>query len=101
MPIDINVPDKILAGLNQSYTITSDSGEPSGSVTVGGQDVPHRIVSLGPPKEQTADDTPTFKYKVSFLLPGDSAGKKLQLEFSAGASKASDEHEIIADQAAR
>ena len=97
MPLDINVPDKILAGLNQSYTITSDSGAPSGSVMVGGQEVPHRIVPLGPPKDQTAAATPLLKFKVSFLLPGDSVGKQLQLVFCAGASKAEDEHEISAE----
>ena len=37
MAVSINVSDKVLAGLNQSYTITSDSGEPSGQVAVGGR----------------------------------------------------------------
>ena len=97
MALDINVPDKILAGLNQSYTITSDSGEPTGTVLVGGVEVPHRVLPLGPPKEQTAGDTPQFKYKVSFLLPQDSAGKKLDLRFSAGESKADDSLEITAE----
>jgi len=97
MAIDINVPDKILAGLNQSYTITTDSGAPSGAVRVDGQELPHRIVPLGPPKEQTIEDTPRFKYKVSFLLPAGAAGKKLELRFSAGESSTTDTHDVVAE----
>ena len=98
MSLEINVPDKILSGLNQSYTMTTDEPvAPTGSVTVNGLEVPHRVIPLGPPKEQTANDVPTMKYKVSFLLPGDSAGQKLELHFAAAASKADESFEIASE----
>ncbi len=95
MSLEINVPDKILSGLNQSYTITTDEPvAPAGSVTVNGLEVPHRVIPLGPPKEQTANDVPQMKYKVSFLLPTDSAGQKLELRFAAVGSNADESYEI-------
>ena len=87
MALDINFPDKILAGLNQSYTITSDEGPPGGSVQLEGKDLPHRIIPLGPPKDAKESTTPIMKYKVSFWLPDGSSGMKLTLRFQAGASK--------------
>ena len=86
MSLSINFPDKILAGLNQSYTLTSDEGAPSGKVHVTGQALPHRVISLGPPKDATESMTPVMKYKVSFLLPKDAVGKTLTLEFRAGST---------------
>ena len=87
MALSINVPDKILAGLNQSYTITSDSGEPSGSVSVAGAELAHRIVPLGPPNAAEESAPLDYKYKVTFLLPADSVGSQLELKFSAGESE--------------
>jgi hypothetical protein len=86
MSLSINFPDKILAGLNQSYTITSDEGAPSGKVHIAGQVLPHRVIALGPPKDATESLTPVMKYKVSFLLPKDTVGKTLTLEFQAGST---------------
>ncbi|MFP6737351.1 MAG: hypothetical protein VCD34_01290 [Planctomycetota bacterium] len=95
MALSINVPDKILAGLNQSYTITSDSGEPSGSVSVAGTELAHRIVPLGPPKDTEESAPLDYKYKVTFLLPADSVGSQLELKFSAGESEVEEAHEVI------
>ena len=96
-PLSINIPDKVLAGLNQSYTITSEVGEPSGKVTVGGTEVPHRVIRLGPPKTWDGNGTPQMKYKVSFLLPADSTGKKMELRFEAGGATAEVGEEIKAE----
>ena len=95
MALSINVPDKILAGLNQSYTITSDSGEPSGSVSVAGAELAHRNVPLGPPKDAEESAPLDYKYKVTFLLPADSVGSQLELKFSAGESEVEETHEVI------
>ena len=93
MALSINVSDKVLAGLNQSYTITSDSGEPAGQVAVGGVELAHRIIPLGPPKESCAPLD--YKYKVTFFLPPDTAGQQLELKFAAGESEAAENHEVI------
>jgi hypothetical protein len=90
MTLEINYPDKILAGVNQSYTITTDEGAPRGTVQVAGQDVPHRVIALGPPKDALVSTTPVMKYKVSFLLPAGSAGKDVTLRFQAGSSSVED-----------
>ena len=95
MALSINVPDKILAGLNQSYTITSDSGEPSGSVSVAGAELAHRIVPLGPPKDAEESAPLDYKYKVTFFLPPDTVGQELELKFAAGESEATENHEVI------
>ena len=95
MALSINVPDKILAGLNQSYTITSVSVEPSGSVAVGGAELAHRIVPLGPPKDAEESAPLDYKYKVTFLLPADSVGSQLELKFSAGESEVEESLEVI------
>ena len=95
MAVSINVSDKVLAGLNQSYTITSDSGEPSGQVAVGGVELAHRIIPLGPPKDTDSCTPLDYKYKVTFFLPPDTIGQQLELKFSAGESEAEESHEVI------
>ena len=95
MAVSINVSDKILAGLNQSYTITSDSGEPSGQVAVGGVELAHRIIPLGPPKETDSSAPLDYKYKVTFFLPPDTVGQQLELKFAAGESEVEESHEVI------
>ena len=99
MAIDINLPDKILAGVNQSYTITSDEGAPTGTVSLaptgsGGDAVAHRIVPLGAPKDSAETTTSVMKYKVTFFLPGDSAGKEVKLTFQAGGSTTEESREV-------
>ena len=95
MAVSINVSDKVLAGLNQSYTITSDSGEPSGQVAVGGVELAHRIIPLGPPKDTDACTPLDYKYKVTFFLPPDTVGQQLELKFAAGESEVEESHEVI------
>lgn len=97
MALSINYPDKILAGVHQSYTATSDEGEPSGKVVLAGQELPFRVIRLGPPKTAEVSTTPEMKYKITFLLPEDSAGKSVQLQFQAGSSSVDDSKEIIAE----
>ena len=97
MAVSINVSDKVLAGLNQSYTITSDSGEPSGQVAVGGVELAHRIIPLGPPKETDSSAPLDYKYKVTFFLPPDTVGQQLELKFAAGESEVEESHEVIPD----
>lgn len=86
MSLTINYPDKILAGLNQSYTMLSDEGAPRGKVTLEGKELAHRVIPLGPPKDSKETTTPVYKYKVSFLLPKEAVGKSVALKFQAGAS---------------
>ena len=95
MAVSINVSDKVLAGLNQSYTITSDSGEPSGQVAVGGVELAHRIIPLGPPEETDYSAPLDYKYKVTFFLPPDTVGQQLELKFAAGESEVEESHEVI------
>ena len=95
MALSINVSDKVLAGLNQSYTITSDSGEPAGQVAVDGVELAHRIIPLGPPKDTESCAPLDFKYKVTFFLPQETVGQQLQLKFSAGESAAEESHEVV------
>ena len=97
MSLSVNTPDKILAGVHQSHTITSDEGAPSGSVSVGGSEVAHRIIRLGAPKDAAESTTSVMKYKVTFLIPDGSVGKTLQLKFSAGGSQVDESHEVIAE----
>ncbi len=92
---ELNYTDKILAGVHQSYTFTSDEGTPSGTVLVDGAEVAHRIIPLGPPKEEPTG-TNKWKYKVTFLIPAGTAGKALTMRFQAGASSIDDEKEIVA-----
>jgi hypothetical protein len=95
MPVTINFPDKILAGVNQSYTIASGDGPPAGKVLVGGAEVEHRVLPLGPVKT-LEKNPPEFRYKVSFFLPDDSAGKELELKFAAGSSRLEETKTIVA-----
>ncbi len=96
MALSINYPDKILAGVHQSYTATSDEGEPSGDVVLAGQSLPFRLICLGAPKSVDVSTATEIKYKITFLLPESSAGKSVQLKFEAGSSKVDDSKEIIA-----
>jgi len=73
MAITINYPDKVLAGVWQSYTVTSDEGAPEGEVLLDGTTLETRIIPLRPPA-----------WKLSFRLPGDSAGKTLQIRLRNG-----------------
>ena len=97
MALSINYPDKILAGVHQSYTVTSDEGAPSGTVMLAGQSLPFRLVRLGAPKTAEVSTTPEVKYKITFLLPEDAAGKSVRLQLEAGSSKVDDSKEIIAE----
>lgn len=94
MSLSVNYPDKIIAGVHQSYTITSEQGEPSGFVTIDGQEIPHRVIRLGAPKESLESTTSVMKYKVTFLLPEDSGGKTVSLKFQAGETNVDDQKEI-------
>ncbi len=95
MALSINYPDKILAGVHQSYTITSDEGEPAGKVVLGNEELPFRVFRLGAPKTADVSTTPVVKYKITFLLPENSAGKSVHLQMQAGASKVDDSKEIV------
>ncbi len=97
MALSINYPDKVLAGVHQSYTVTSDEGAPSGRVVLAGRELPFRLVRLGAPKTAEVSTTPEVKYKITFLLPDDAAGKSVQLQFAAGSSKVDDSRDIIAE----
>jgi hypothetical protein len=76
MAISINFPDKILPGVWHSYTITSDEGPPEGEVLLEGKPVDRRIIPMRAPK-----------WKVTFKVPGDCAGKTLVLRFKNGAAQ--------------
>jgi hypothetical protein len=99
--LEINYPDKILAGVHQSYTLLTDEGLPQGSVALGsvalGSAAPltHRVIPLGPPKSEPSG-TPLMKYKVTFFLPADAVGKELAIRFQVGASKVEDKLGVIA-----
>ena len=95
MSLEINYPDKIIAGLNQSYTLVSDEGPPAGQVSIEGQPLPHRVIILGAPKDAKVSTTPVMKYKVSFLLPQGTAGKQVTLAFQAGSSRVEESKPII------
>ncbi len=97
MALSINFPDKILAGVHQSYTVTSDEGSPSGTIDVGGRELDHRLIRLGPPKDAAESTTPVMKYKVTFLLPEDAAGKSVQLKFRAGVSTVEESREVTSE----
>jgi hypothetical protein len=83
MPITVNATDKFLAGVNHSFTITSDEGLPSGEVIVGKTMVPCRIFRLRDPN-----------YKISFLVPKGSAGQELVLRLRAGKATVEEKHPI-------
>jgi len=95
MALRATYPDKIIAGLHQSYTLLSEDGPPSGRILVDGKDVPFRLIPLGPPKSAAESTTTTMKYKVTFLLPDDSAGKTLSVQFAAGSSRIEESKPIV------
>ena len=95
MALSVKYTDKIIAGLHQSYTITSDEGPPEVQVRVDGQELANRIVPLGPPKDAPESTTSTYKYKVSFHLPEDTVGKTLEFAASAGSGKVEDSKDIV------
>jgi len=95
MAVSITYPDKILAGLHQSYTVTSDEGEPKARILVGGREIPSRVIVLGPPKTALESTTTVLKYKVTFLLPDDSAGGTMTVQLQAGGSKVEDTKPIV------
>lgn len=92
--LELNYPDKILAGVHQSYTFTSDEGPPSGQVSIDGVEVAHRVLTLGPPKGESTG-TNKIKYKITFLIPGGAAGRTLEMKFQAAGSSIDDSKEII------
>lgn len=96
MALSINYPDKILAGVHQSYTVTSDEGEPSGRIQLGEKELAFRLIRLGAPKTADVSTTPEVKYKITFFLPEDSVGRSVRLEFRAGSSTVDESKEIIA-----
>lgn len=92
--LTLNVADKIFAGVNQSYTLLSDEGQPSGKVVLDGSELEHRVIRLGPPKDEPTG-TLKMKYKVSFYLPPDAVGRSVELRFQTGSSTVEEKREII------
>ena len=86
MAISVKYTDKFLAGVNQSFTITSDEGLPQAEVTVGEAEIPCRVIHMQNPK-----------YKVSFRVPEDSVGKELTLKLTAGGTTVEEKQEIAAE----
>ena len=84
MALSINYPDKILAGVWQSYTVTSEEGPPDGEVLVDGKSLARKFIHMRAPK-----------YKVTFLLPDDAAGKKLTFKLRNGGGSACEESKEI------
>ena len=74
---------------------THDGAGVSLTRNLGGQELPFRLIRLGAPKTAEVSTTPEVKYKITFLLPGDSVGKSVQLQFKAGESSVDDSKEII------
>jgi len=70
MALSIKYPDKIIEGVWQSYTITSDEGMPDGDVLLEGQPLKRRIIPMRHPK-----------WKVTFFLEAGTAGKNVTLKF--------------------
>lgn len=83
MGIEITLPDRIIARLNTSFTIECEEGTPSGGISLGGTQVPHRLVPL------TAG-----KYKVTVFLDEDARGKTIAFSFRSGASEAKIEKKV-------
>ena len=85
MALSINYPDKILAGVWQSYTITSDEGPPEGDVVLGGKPLEKKMTPLRGPL-----------WKVTFLLPRDSGGQKFTLRLKNRAAQVEETKDIEA-----
>ncbi len=79
MAISINYPDKIFPGVWQSYTISSDEGTPQGEILLEGKSLEQKVIPMREPK-----------WKVTFKLPKDCAGKKLTLRFKNTANQVED-----------
>ena len=86
MPITLNYTDKFLAGVNHSFTITSDEGLPQAEVLVGESPIPCRVIHMQNPK-----------YKVSFRIPENAAGKEVTLKFKAGEATLEESKEITTE----
>ena len=84
MAIEINYPDKIVPGVWQSYTITSDDGPPQGEIRVDGKVLDQRLIFMRDPL-----------WKVTFKLPADSGGKTVSLKFHNGTCDVEDEKGIL------
>ncbi|MGQ9591563.1 MAG: hypothetical protein ACUVYA_14865 [Planctomycetota bacterium] len=87
MAITVSVPDKIVPGLNHSCTVVTDEGPPRAAVRVGSEVLPHRLVSLGPPKSAADSRTRATLYKVAFYVPEGTAGGTWSFEVESGASR--------------
>ena len=85
MPVQISFSDKVFAGVNHSFTITSNEGVPSGEVLVDGKTIPHRLIPQREPK-----------WKISFSVPPGAAGKELVVRIRAGASTIEEKKTIVA-----
>ena len=96
MAISVNFPDKIIAGVNHSLTITTDEGPPKATLQVEATTLPCRLIPLGPPKSESDSDTPVMKYKVTFYLPDDAVGKSLQVDLWTEASRLEDARPVVA-----
>lgn len=97
MALNVKYPDKLIAGLYQSCTITTEEGRPEVKLRLGDVDLDHRLIFLGPPKDAPESTTTTEKYKISFLLAEDAAGKTLEVEVRAGDSAVEDTKEVVAE----
>lgn len=95
MAIGVNFPDKVIAGLNQSYTITSDEGAPQGRIHVDSVGIAFRLIPLGPPKSDPESTTAVLKYKVTFHLPEDSVGKTLHVDLWTEASRIEEARPVV------
>ena len=94
MAIRINFPDKVIAGLHQSYTVTSDEGPPRANLRLGSDELPHRLVPLGPPKEAEST-TKVMKYKITFFLPEGPAGKTLGVSLEGGGARVEESKPVV------
>lgn len=95
MAISVNFPDKVIAGLNQSYTITSDEGSPNARIHVDSLGLSFRLIPLGPPKTEPESSTGILKYKVTFHLPEDSVGKTLHVDLWSDASRLEETRPVV------
>jgi hypothetical protein len=97
MALNVKYPDKLIAGLHQSCTITTEEGRPEVKLRLGDGDLAHRLIFLGPPKDAPESTTTTEKYKISFFLPEDAMGKTLQVAMRAGDSTVEETKEVVAE----
>jgi len=66
MALSITYPDKIIAGLWHSLTVTSEAGPPEGDVLLDGKPLERRIIPMRAPL-----------WKITFLVAKEGAGKPL------------------------